>query len=488
MKMNSLMLVIISLTAILSPRPADAFLVLRKGSAPYRWQDANRRPVHFAIDNTPPPGISRSDFAATVRQAFRAWESQAEIDIRFVENMSLASAQEVNRGGQVHLVSVDLNGGSGLFAEAGIVARTPLQTDQFGNISDADIVLNARDYTFSLDGRGGSYDLLNVLTHEVGHFLGLDHSPIRSATMTPEVAPGQTRLRSLSADDIAGAATLYPSSAAKRGSLHGRVRSSNGGPLSGAHVIAHDTRGRVATGTLSANDGSFSLHGLSLQEAYTVEVEPLSDARFAATLARVQDGLRIDADFGATAYGLQAAPSFYVPSSAGLQLGDLRVRPAAKPKPLVLHSISDSVLEPGVSVDVSLSSSGLLPNDIIEIRSSEIGVSQVEISGAFGTFVTLKLAVRAGAAPQVLSVRVLRPSTGDLAVLTGALEIRTPDEGISGSGLTSQPGSTGLQGSGGATGGGGGCSVSRDNRAGFDGLLPLLAILLLALQCRARRA
>jgi hypothetical protein len=54
-------------------------------------------------------------------------------------------------------------------------------------------------------------DLRNTLTHEVGHFVGLGHVPsLPDATMFPETGPGETQMRSLSADDVEGVCAIYP--------------------------------------------------------------------------------------------------------------------------------------------------------------------------------------------------------------------------------------------------------------------------------------
>jgi hypothetical protein len=110
-----------------------------------------------------------------------------------------------------------------------------------GEILDADIELNGVNYAFSVDGQtlgqqNCDADLANTLTHELGHFMGLDHTcwtggrrlvdgdgnpvpacdgpgidgTITEATMYNFQACGETKKSSPEADDIAGICTIYP--------------------------------------------------------------------------------------------------------------------------------------------------------------------------------------------------------------------------------------------------------------------------------------
>jgi len=56
---------------------------------------------------------------------------------------------------------------------------------------------------------GSSWDIQGVMTHEYGHAIGLGHSSVSGATMFPSGSPGQTSLRSIAADDIAGIQCVY---------------------------------------------------------------------------------------------------------------------------------------------------------------------------------------------------------------------------------------------------------------------------------------
>ncbi len=94
--------------------------------------------------------------------------------------------------------------------EASSVGKTLLAFDQdTGEMLDADIALNSAKYPFVTSGDG--IDLVAVLTHEVGHALGLAHSDVAGATMQPETRGfGTSELRSLESDDRAGICAIYP--------------------------------------------------------------------------------------------------------------------------------------------------------------------------------------------------------------------------------------------------------------------------------------
>jgi MYXO-CTERM domain-containing protein len=53
-------------------------------------------------------------------------------------------------------------------------------------------------------------DLQNTITHEVGHVIGLAHSPVAGATMSATTAPREITKRDLAADDVAAVCAVYP--------------------------------------------------------------------------------------------------------------------------------------------------------------------------------------------------------------------------------------------------------------------------------------
>jgi MYXO-CTERM domain-containing protein len=124
------------------------------------------------------------------------------------------------------------NGNLIRFSETGWPNASPIQAltsvtyrISTGEIVDADIDMNAQYFTLgiiddSTENPNLILDLQNTLTHEIGHFLGLDHTQEESftgdgayldATMFASAPLAETKKRSLEDDDINGICTIYPS-------------------------------------------------------------------------------------------------------------------------------------------------------------------------------------------------------------------------------------------------------------------------------------
>ncbi len=95
-------------------------------------------------------------------------------------------------------------------ADNNLAKTTVTFDDESGEIFDADIEINHAYNYFTISDDNVSYDLESVVTHEVGHFIGLDHSFDFDATMNATYEKGSIELRTIELDDIDGACAAYP--------------------------------------------------------------------------------------------------------------------------------------------------------------------------------------------------------------------------------------------------------------------------------------
>jgi len=115
----------------------------------------------------------------------------------------------------------------------------------------------------------GLHDIEAVAAHELGHFIGLHHTGVESGTMWALTSVLQ---RSLDADDIAGARTLYPVGTPS-GTIRGNV-TVDGANAFGAQVVAVRRNGVIAASALTLPDGTYAIESIP-PDMYTLYAEPL---------------------------------------------------------------------------------------------------------------------------------------------------------------------------------------------------------------------
>jgi hypothetical protein len=91
-----------------------------------------------------------------------------------------------------------------------LAVTTVLFSTDTGEIFDADMEIDmSQPISVSDSIVAGSYDLLSIMTHESGHFLGVAHSMVEGSVMQPRYMPG-TSLRTLGPTDDAVICAIYP--------------------------------------------------------------------------------------------------------------------------------------------------------------------------------------------------------------------------------------------------------------------------------------
>lgn len=151
-----------------------------------------------------------------------------------------------------------------------VVGVTEITYNKEGAIQKAIIKLN-NNVRFSNDKSAhveGNKYLGDVLTHELGHLVGLGHSEVFNAAMFFESFPGQ---HILSKDDIAGVRSLY---SLGHGKITGTVMGGNHIPVLGSQVKAISRLTGEAVSTVSDEEGRFAITGLDLNDSYYLYVSP----------------------------------------------------------------------------------------------------------------------------------------------------------------------------------------------------------------------
>jgi hypothetical protein len=134
----------------------------------------------------------------------------------------LSTSEHAVAGDGISTIEIVTAGWGGRGLEPGRGATSDVQivrnADGTAFIREADIYLDFDDYSWSVTAQSGTLDVQAVVTHEIGHALGLLHpcdpmGPVcGAADMTSTMFPTYRGIagRELDADDVDGVCSLYP--------------------------------------------------------------------------------------------------------------------------------------------------------------------------------------------------------------------------------------------------------------------------------------
>lgn len=198
---------VLLLGGLLLAVPASAFQYADCNGHPCAWQSM---PPAYEIQE--PLGVDIEDEAAVeeIQASFNRWDFNHQtfcaplaFDYQGRTATKKPTVQDYH-----NVISFRT---SNWLVSADALAITLLYSDSSGKLREADIVFNAVNYRWTAgesDTADNLYSIRATLTHEAGHFWGLDHSSDKFATMNAYYKPNIV-VEDLDEDDIRAAAERY---------------------------------------------------------------------------------------------------------------------------------------------------------------------------------------------------------------------------------------------------------------------------------------
>ena len=148
---------------------------------------------------------SGDDTDRALRRSFTTWEHTGGVEVGFTPEPGGVAHPKVAADDVNVVWFVD----DWPFHDEGVLALASVWADTSGAIVAFDVQIDGA-VDWSTDGDPDAYDLQAAITHEVGHVLGIEHSPYEEATMFASQGLGDGWRQALAPDDEDAARFLYP--------------------------------------------------------------------------------------------------------------------------------------------------------------------------------------------------------------------------------------------------------------------------------------
>ncbi len=172
--------------------------------------------IGFSVQKNGTELIPMKYIEATVRKSFASWTDlgcdtgTATLSFSELPQVTCRRAEYNSGAANANIILFQDTKWNYSGVDNTLAKTTVTFDDTTGEILDADIEVNHAYNDITVSDDVVKYDLQSILTHEIGHFVGLDHSDDPSATMFASYDPGSIELRSIEPDDVAAACAAYP--------------------------------------------------------------------------------------------------------------------------------------------------------------------------------------------------------------------------------------------------------------------------------------
>jgi hypothetical protein len=181
-----------------------------RSGAGLTWQSL---PIQYRFSAEGTTKLDEDEARAAVKRAFENWENVTcpnggMTSLRFKQ---LPDSHGVHDPFTIHFRDDEWTHDDG---EESLALTNHDYKKYNGYIEFADIEINTATTPFAVNKKEAGLDLETVVTHEVGHYIGIVHSHVRGSIMAPRYCQDGEACgtATLSPDDIAAVCLIYPPS------------------------------------------------------------------------------------------------------------------------------------------------------------------------------------------------------------------------------------------------------------------------------------